>query len=246
LIVLQQDVLLGDSLMSLPLIKILSERTQHRTSLFLQMSNRHTASLIPQRWGYKDIWDVPIDAAQAVKRIYVQDMYKQFGQHTVHPTVGFLNYFGFNEFTEAVRPEIEFNFNEQVPQYDFIISAVSRANGVRMWPFEEWKRFLPQLRQHGTVCMVGTEEDGRPFEDIDYFYGHSLQDSCSLLSKARCVITIDNGIGRLMHAIGGNHVLLCSNAVGQVWGTYPGAHVIYDSPKAFGVERVLSLVRSVI
>jgi hypothetical protein len=113
-----------------------------------------------------------------------------------------------------------------------------------MWPIDEWKALLPKLG--GKIVHLGSGEDPKPFDGIDYFYDQPLDRVACLLNKARVVITIDNGIGRLAHAVGHpKHILLCSNVVGEVWGSYDGAHTIYDSPKAFGQDRVLNLIRSV-
>jgi ADP-heptose:LPS heptosyltransferase len=112
-----------------------------------------------------------------------------------------------------------------------------------MWPIPEWTELLSKL--DGRIVHLGSGSDPYPFECIEYFYDQPLQRVADLIRKAKTVITIDNGIGRLTHAVGHpRHIMLCSNAVGEVWGTYDEAHTIYGPPKEFGVQRVLDLIRS--
>jgi ADP-heptose:LPS heptosyltransferase len=211
---------------------------------YLVMTNKDVAGLIPKKYNLKWWEDMHGEAAHMTYRVHIGDVFdKCGGQHGCHPTSGFFQiYSRQSSFPYAVQPEIEYEVKDQ-PQYDYVISAMSKANGVRMWPIDEWKKLLPQL--NGSICMVGAKDEDHPFEGIDYFCGHPLQDVAAVLKKARCVITIDNGIGRLAHAVGCNHVLLLSTAVGEIWGSYPGAHTIYSPPKEFGVDRVLATVRNV-
>jgi len=231
--------LVGDSISAIPVIKHIALTGP----TFMQSINPEVAGLIPKYLGIKPMYLMPNSAADLIYKVSIHELFERY-QHTYHPTVGLFHLLGFNTNGEAaIRPEIEFEVRDEHPRYDFVISAISRANGVRMWPLDEWRALIPQLP--GTVCMVGLESDGRPFEGIDYYYDHPLADVAAVLSKAGVVITIDNGISRLMHAVGGKHLLLCSNAVQLNWGGYPEAHILYGPPKEFGVQNVLDKVRSI-
>ncbi len=240
---MNEEGLLGDSLMTIPFMIHLAKK-QPAGTCFLTMKNWDVANLIPKKYGIRPVWEMTGSTAHTCVKLDISTVFARCGgQHMFHPTVGFFKLYNETPPNErAIQPEIEFEVKDEHPAYDYVISAMSRANGVRMWPLDEWRKLIPQLP--GSVCMVGSADEAQPFEGIDYYLGHSLQDVAAVLSKAKCVITIDNGISRLTHAVGANHILLCSNVVGEVWGSYPGATLVYDGPKNFGVDRVLALAKA--
>lgn len=218
---------------------------------FLNMPNGNVVlPLLPKRFGIRPITELTSGRDHKVWDINVQTLSAMVG-HRRHPTAGYYETVGLPAPHEAIPPPIEWDEDPEMPEYDFAITTQSRANGSRMMPIETWKALLAQLS--GRIVHLGSAEDPRPFDNpnVEYYHGEPLTKVACLMSKAKCLITLDNGIGRMAHAVQAfrptnNHVLLCSHAVAPMWGSYPGAHLIWGDPKSWQVPQILQQVHSIV
>ena len=239
--------LLGDSICGIPVVTALTELAQARgEDVYYDCPNADVAALMPKKLGLKSIYEMPSGGQHMVHRISIHDLFARF-QHQFHPTVGLCVMQGISAGQSgSLRPEIEFE-RVDVPVYDIIISPFSRANGVRMMPIAHWDQVLLQFSDL-KIAVVGATGEPQAFiqKNVSYEYGRPIHEVCSLLEAAKLVVTIDNGIGRLMSALTAQHLLLCSNAVQANWGLYD-TNYIFDHPKNFNVNgRVVSAIRSLL
>jgi hypothetical protein len=242
----ERGSLLGDSICGIPAVTKLAALAAARNEVvYYDCPNAFVRAIMPAKLGLRSLYEAPSNEAHTIHRISVHALFEQFTHH-YHPTVGMclmqqLELAG----TDPIKPLIEFT-KISVPSYDLIFSPFSRANGVRMMPIAEWQGLLGRLSDLKIAC-IGSAEEPQPFANIDYLYGLPPHEVCSYLDAAKLVVTIDNGIGRLMSALSSQHLLLCSSAVWPQWGLYPATASIYDSPKNFNVnDRVITAIRSLL
>lgn len=215
------------------------------------------------------------DTSRASERISIHDMVHKGIAHPTkhgHPTAQFMAHVGFEELsTHALRPEIVYDQYPQSQTYDIIISPYILAEIVRFWPLDRWQKVLNYLHDNGyTVGCLGATalppaDDlkkisphnqlhfeaykammKKSMEYCDYVFDRPLGEVAYLMSKARAVITVDSGPARLMHAVGGNHLLLCNSSVAKEWGTYPEATTVFEPLQSLEAARVIPLVATML
>ena len=160
------------------------------------------------------------------------------------------------------------DFLESKPAFlcDVIISPFSHSDllmsergefGGKTWPFEKWNKAIDALTGAGFsvgVCgMFGPGADPAFWGDrrITVFDSLPLNDLCGCARGARCVATIDNGIGHIAHLLGVPHVHLIPN---KPWVTpkewtinkNKNAEIIYEDFSLLGITKVLQSIFSVL
>lgn len=142
-------------------------------------------------------------------------------------------------------PRAEILIDRNVPEYDYVVSPWSRSNHDhnKEWFEDRWEQLFSQL--DGTIAVVGTSDDPRPWKHVSYEYGWPLKAVAGILQRTRkAVITIDNGISHLAFHAGVNekHVQLYPACLPMGWVSFPGA-IIQAEPKDVTVEMMLDLVK---
>ena len=149
---------------------------------------------------------------------------------------------------------------------DVIISPFSHSDlllsergefGGKTWPFEKWNKAIDALTGAGFsvgVCgMFGSGTDPAFWGDrrIAVFDSLPLNDLCGCLRGARCVVTIDNGIGHIAHLLGVSHVHLIPNKpwiCPKEWtmNKNGNAEIIYEDFSLTGATKILHSIFSVL
>jgi hypothetical protein len=226
---------MGDAVLQIPFILHMARAAGE--PVYFEMLNDSVKALVPKHENLFSLRCLPVDSVQRTLRLSINDVIFRFHRQT-HPTIGLFDLHGVARPTEdwAIRPELQFEM-QAVPEYDYLISPFSEDKN-REWPLHNWQLVLEHLS--APVGVLGGAYEPKPWEGVDYIYGRPLDEVCSLIAKAKCLITIDAGPSRLAHALAHpKHVLLCSSVVTQVWGSYPGARVIYGHPHAWQWSQIV-------
>lgn len=138
-------------------------------------------------------------------------------------------------------------------QADVFISpfCISHGNGWKLWDFGKWNRVIDALLGAGMSVTIGGAFAGggdhrfwgrRPVRELDTL---PLREIVTHMRTARCVITLDNGMGHLAQLLGVPHVHMISAhpyTCPQSWvaNTRPNARVVFELFRTLQPERVLS------
>lgn len=114
-----------------------------------------------------------------------------------------------------------------------VISPYSRSdlNCNKLWPHDRWLSVIRALRDGGQVDRIyvvgaGGVDDPSPYvaEGVEPVFDKPLSYVLSLLRSSPLVMTVDNGIGHLVHYGGvANHVLLYPGCLSRTWVHNPRA-----------------------
>lgn len=199
---------------------------------------------------------------------------KHPSQHQ-HPTCVFMAHVGFPELSHTpMRPEIVFDRDAVVPHYDFLLSPYILAELERMWALPKWQSVINELHKLYPGASIGvlagtTIPNPTDLKKINpytqaHFYTNAqlmahtltgvtyevdrpLREVAAMMAHVkRAVITTDSGPARLMHAVGGPHLLLCNTAVDRQWGTYPEAKSLYVPMTHLEPYMVLGALRELL
>jgi len=149
---------------------------------------------------------------------------------------------------------------------DVIISPFSHSDlllsergefGGKTWPFEKWNKVIDALTGAGfSVGVCGTFASGTDpafwgDRRITVLDSLPLNDLCGCVRGARCVATIDNGIGHIAHLLGVSHVHLIPNKPWispKEWtmNKNENAEIIYEDFSLLGITKILYSVFSVL
>ena len=95
------------------------------------------------------------------------------------------------------------------------------GNGKRKdWPHERWQELARRIAQLGEfdIYPVGSERDEAPaLEGVRRLYGLPIKVVAALLESAACVVTVENGIGHLCHAVDAASVVIYSDLMPLEW-----------------------------
>jgi len=226
---------MGDAVLQIPLILHLARSSAE--PIYFEMLNAAVRELVPRRANLFDLRELPAQSVQVTIWSSINDVITRFNRST-HPTLGLFDLHGIPRPSDswALRPELSF-VHQPAPHYDFLIAPFSWDKN-REWPLWNWDAVIQGLP--GRVGILGAASEPKMWTGVDYQYGLALDQVCSLICSAHCLVTIDTGPARLAHGLGHpNHVLLCSSVVPKVWGTYPGARVIYGATSTWRSDDVL-------
>lgn len=159
---------------------------------------------------------------------------------------------------QSIRPRIhlteeEREFAASLVQAPYaVLSMHSNSNpkresgegGKKDWPRERWEETCKRLREAGIedIVAVGSEFDTRE-RNVHWrnLYGLPIRIVGALMERAACVLTLENGIGHLAHAVDANMVMLYSDIVPLGWANPAEAtncEVLYGSPLDASVDQV--------
>jgi ADP-heptose:LPS heptosyltransferase len=120
------------------------------------------------------------------------------------------------------------------------------------WIVEYWLRLAQQIPSLGDfdIIAIGSNADvpirSRFFRNL---YGLPIKTIAAICEKAACVISVENGISHLCHAVDAPMVLLYSRYVSFPWA-YPreagNCHVIYKDPVLISPEEVYAALKSIL
>ncbi len=151
-------------------------------------------------------------------------------------------------------PRPALNINTDTKQdVDVFISPVSNSDagtGLKVWPDDKWCRLIDVLLGAGLTVAVGGQFSlgkshrfwgDRAVLEVD---APPLRDLAANLRSARCVVTVDNGVGHLAYFLGVPHVHLIPEAPtlsAKEWVENKSGegHVIYERFAYLTVEQVL-------
>jgi hypothetical protein len=230
---------MGDAILMIPFISHLAEHAGE--PVFYKLNNHEVEELIPDHPNLHAMRTLPLESTHRILRCSVNDLIER--QHRrIHPTIGIFQLHNMQVPTDqwAIRPQLSYR-EEQVPAYDYVISPFTEDKNREM-PMSTLRSLLEQLP--GSKCLIGRKGEPMNWAGVSYGYGESLHWVCSLMQRARCVITVDNGPGRLAHALDHpHHILLASTIVPYHWAAYPMAKMLYAEPRAWSVDNILELCR---
>lgn len=136
-------------------------------------------------------------------------------------------------------------------RYDFLISPYSYSGTLtKEWPLGNWYPILDRLLKVGSVGILGSGQGlykNPPcpfFQSVSYVYDRPLPEVATLISRARLVLTVDNGISHLTHAVGAPHILLYPIILPVCWVQNPRNNVamIREDPARLNPDRVLNIL----
>lgn len=141
-----------------------------------------------------------------------------------------------------------------------VLSMHSNANparaggegGVKDWPVDRCEALCGYLRQHGfaDIVAIGSEFDERRASPMwRNLYGLPIKTVAALLQDAALVVTLENGIGHLAHAVDAPMVMLYSTIVPLGWANPAEAtrcRVIYSDIWTVTLDEVIAAVDAVV
>ncbi len=127
------------------------------------------------------------------------------------------------------------------------------GNGnVKDWPEERWKKVCEYMRSRGIkkIISVGSEFDPQTrVEHWTNFYGLPIRLVAALMKHASCVITLENGLGHLAHAVDAPMVMIYSDIVPLGWANPAEAtncEVLYGDPHQLLPDDVIAAVDNIL
>ena len=122
---------------------------------------------------------------------------------------------------------------------------------VKDWPAERFEAVCRDLRKRGIddVIAIGSEFDQRRTSPMwRNLYGLPIKIVAALLQDASIVVTLENGIGHLAHAVDAPIVMIYSNIVPFGWANPIEARfceVLYDDPSRISAKDAIAAARRV-
>lgn len=135
------------------------------------------------------------------------------------------------------------------------VSNPDRADGRgkrKDWPHERWQALAHRVRELGAfdIYQVGSERDEAPALDgVTRLYGLPIKVVAALLERADCVVTVENGIGHLCHAVDAAAVVIYSDLMPLAWANPAEstlARVLYGDPHDLTCDTVLAAIQQVL
>lgn len=143
------------------------------------------------------------------------------------------------------------------------VSNPERADGRgkrKDWPHERWQELAYRIRELGPslggvggefdIYQVGSERDEAPALDgVTRLYGLPIKVVAALLERADCVVTVENGIGHLCHAVDAASVVIYSDLMPLAWANPAEstvARVLYGDPHDLTCDAVLAAIQQVL
>jgi ADP-heptose:LPS heptosyltransferase len=166
---------------------------------------------------------------------------------------------------DSVRPIIRLTQDERefaaglVREPNAVLSMHSNANpkrddgegGVKDWPLDRWQALCQHLRKQGIqdIVAVGSEFDTQiRCAEFRNLYGLPIRIVAALMEQAACVVTLENGIGHLAHAVDAPMVMIYSDVVPLGWACPAEAtrcKVLYGPPTRTELDQVVAAVNEV-
>jgi ADP-heptose:LPS heptosyltransferase len=167
---------------------------------------------------------------------------------------------------DSVRPVVHITGDERACAKKItlgryaVLSMHSNSNPLRTdgqgrvkdWPHERFEAVCRHLRKRGIddIVAVGSEfDERRPSPMWRNLYGLPIKIVAALLQDATIVLTLENGIGHLAHAVDAPTVMIYSNIVPRGWANPTEAsccEVLYDDPSRITAEAVIAAARRVV
>jgi ADP-heptose:LPS heptosyltransferase len=166
---------------------------------------------------------------------------------------------------DSVRPVVHVTDQERIAAAKIasgryaVLSMHSNSNPKRTdgpgrakdWPAERFEAVCRDLRSRGIddIVAVGAElDERRPSPMWRNLHGLPIKIVAALLQDASIVITLENGIGHLAHAVDAPTVMIYANIVPRGWA-YPVeascCEVLYDDPSRIPVDAVIAAAQRV-
>lgn len=166
---------------------------------------------------------------------------------------------------DSVRPVVHLSPAERalaatlVKRPYTVLSMHSNANPPRRgaagrakdWPVERFEAVCRHLRQEGIadIIAVGAELEERHTSPLwRNLYGLPIKVVAALLEAAALVVTLENGVGHLAHAVDAPMVMIYSNIVPLGWANPVEASccgVLYDDPLRITADAVIASAETV-
>jgi ADP-heptose:LPS heptosyltransferase len=141
-----------------------------------------------------------------------------------------------------------------------VISKHSNSNPARKdgqgnakdWPEDRWQKLCRYLQSRGIkkIISVGSEFDPQTrVAEWTNYYGLPIRLVAGLLKHASCVVTLENGLGHLAHAVDAPIVMIYSDIVPLGWANPSEAtnrEVLYGDPHQTSLEDVVFSVDKVL
>ncbi len=224
-----------------------------------------------------DLWaGPPIEVAEhrPEKLFNILEVAPYFGNCGLHMMQGWYRCLGLSIPEQLPKIELAGHGPHDKEVFDVIISPYSASGTAggegglyKIWPYENWNKVIDALLGFGlsvAICGVFTKNDprnkdvmfwgDRPVAVLD---GLPLAELVGYLRGARCVATIDNGIGHLTHLLraphahfifapGPNPLFWANRNANAVWLCEPFRPEFGEFGHALQPERVLEAIFAVL
>lgn len=161
---------------------------------------------------------------------------------------------------DGVRPIVHVSAHERAAAAGLVrrpyavLSMHSNANPPRVggggrakdWPAERFAALCAHLRERGIVDIVAIAsefDDRRTDPQWRSLHGLPIKVVAALLQDAALVVTLENGIGHLAHAVDAPMVMIYSDIVPLGWANPVEAtrcEVLYGDPQALPLDDVVA------
>jgi hypothetical protein len=255
LLVIARDELIGDALMALPAICGLAERCD---KLYLAQTNRAVAALADYPANVIDVlrsephWrsqSMPTTVLGFAAACNYNPM-----RSPMHPIHMLMAWAGLEVYPDVLpQPKIrvpEVAARDEVSvSYDVVLAPWTDARERTMTPLQV--RQLIVALSPGNFAVLGGATDDRLAlgTNAELGYGWPLDYVARVMRRAKCVVTIDSGPGRLAHAagIGDRHIILDSTVTPQRSQGHPGATFvrggIKDGQALWNIEEIVAAIK---
>lgn len=247
-LVYTNEVLLGDSLCTLPAIYEYAK--DHKFDLWIE--NPGVRCLIIDHENINLLKECPIK--KVYDHVIETDISKLFMNcHSIeHMTQSHFREFNLPIPDQPIRPLIKFESHLLAGKY-FIISPFSKSGvNTKEWPYDKWNEIINSLKSYGSIIILGSKEylydnpDGVFGNDVTYLYDRPLDELSDIIDNSELVISIDNGISHLTYAIGAKHILLYPKILPECWVRNPEAVLLKGVPDDLSVETVWEAIKKFI
>lgn len=241
------DPHIGDAITSFPAAYEFCRRNRVK----LWISNPQVRAL----WNGPDVEWLPADPGKGL-HLNILRPHNSFVMSGLHMIQAWFENFGLPVPMTWDRPALNFNPNASLEEtVDVLISPFSHSDGagLKSISFERWRRVISALRGAGLIVAVAGQFSDGPDQrfwesgSVIELDGLRLPDVCRWISAARCVVTIDNGLGHLAHLIGAQHVHMIPkhpNMAPASWvaNRNSNAVIVYDALVNINFETILARI----
>ena len=237
---------LGDAVTALPALYDLAKTCQLRLAV--------NCPAIRQLWAGPRV--TFIDRTPDLVRLTIWNAHVRYYKSDLHMVQSWFWNIGFPIPETAERPILRSDAVGCDGAPDVIISPYSHSdpgNNIKVWDYQLWNTVISQLLDEGltvAVCGVFSDERNPRFWQDDRVVeldSLPLRRLSELLKAARCVATIDNGVGHLSSLLNTRHVHLIprhDNLCSENWvrSLSDYSEIIYADFQSLASSTVLSAI----
>jgi hypothetical protein len=226
-VIISAEQRIGPALSGLPFVyHIARAEAGVGRRVFLLIRNKEVADLIPPSEraritfvdDVEDLWAIePPLSEQRIAHLDADLCLRRFGRRCHIMEAHFVNHGVYPDRWEP--PRLEIPEPETAQSFDIVVSPSSLPRDGDRWPLKRWQELVDRLRPRYSIGAFGPPVGGDGLDGVMHLDSLTLAQVCSVLTQAKvAVLSEDNDVSHLAHALRVPHFLLYSEAVPPRWG----------------------------